>query len=73
MAKPTKKKLQINGMRCSSCAMNIDFELEDLKGIKGAKTSYAREECEVEFEKKEIQLGKILETIEKMGYQAQIK
>ena len=38
-----KIKLQIQGMHCSSCAMNIDFDLEDLDGVKSAKTSYAKQ------------------------------
>lgn len=67
-----KCKFQIEGMHCSSCAMNIDFDLEDL-GVKSAKTNYARQETEVEFDEEKVDLEKILETIKKTGYQAQIK
>lgn len=38
-----KVTLAIEGMHCTSCAMTIDEELEDLPGVKRAKTSYARE------------------------------
>ena len=34
--------LKIVGMHCTSCAMNIDFELEDIKGVKEASTNYAK-------------------------------
>ena len=56
MSKIVKKKLKIEGMHCTSCAMNIDFDLEDLEGVKIAKTSYAKEMCEVEFDPVKIKL-----------------
>ncbi len=68
-----KKKLKIKGMHCSSCAMNIDFDLEDLEGIKSVKTSYARQECEVEFEEEKVKLEVIIQTIEKTGYNASLQ
>lgn len=73
MSKLVKQKIKIEGMHCSSCAMNIDFDLEDLKGVKNAKTSYVKQECEVEFDEEKVQLEKILETIKNTGYQSQIK
>ena len=71
MSKIVKKKLKIEGMHCTSCAMNIDFDLEDLEGIKSVKTSYAKQECEIEFEEEKIELEMILQTIQKTGYKAQ--
>lgn len=65
-----KKKLKIEGMHCSSCAMNIDFDLEDLDGVKQAKTGYAKQETEVEFDEKKINLGDIVAQIKKTGYKA---
>lgn len=63
-----KKKFKIEGMHCSSCALNIDFGLEDLDGIISSKTSYVRQETEVEFETTKINLDKIFKQIEKSGY-----
>lgn len=65
-----KKKLKIEGMHCTSCAMTIDFDLEDLEGVKSAKTSYASSVCEVEFDAGKLDDQKILETIKKSGYSA---
>ena len=64
----TKIKLKIDGMYCTACAMNIDFDLEDLEGIKIAKTSYAKQECEIEFDEEKVNTEVILETIQKTGY-----
>ncbi len=66
----TKIKLKIDGMYCSSCAMNIDFDLEDLDGVKSVKTSYAKQVCEIEFDEKKIQTVMVLKTIKKTGYSA---
>ncbi len=65
-----KKKLKIEGMHCSSCALNIDFDLEDAKGVKSAKTSYGAQVTEVEFDPEKISDQEILETIKKTGYTA---
>ncbi len=66
----TKKKFKICDMHCTSCAMNIDFDLEDIPGVKSAKTSYAKAECEVEFEEGKIKENEIIDQIKKTGYNA---
>lgn len=64
-------KLKISGMHCTSCAMNIDFDLEDM-GVKSAKTSYAKQETEVEFDEEKIKPQKIIDQIKKTGYKASL-
>lgn len=73
MSKIVKKKFKIDGMHCTSCSMNIDFDLEDLEGIKKAKTNYAKQESEIEFDKDKIKVQQIIETIKKTGYSAQLQ
>lgn len=68
-----KKKFKITGMHCTSCAMTIDMDLEDLPGVAKAHTSYAKGETEVEFDPDKIVDQKILETIKKSGYSAILK
>lgn len=63
-----KKKLKIDGMHCTSCALNIDMDLEDLEGVEFAQTSYAKQITEVEFDDEKITLGKISEIVKKLGY-----
>jgi len=72
MSNLVKTKLKIEGMHCSSCAMNIDFDLEDLDGVNSAKTSYAKQETEVEFDTEKLVLEKVVEQIKKTGYQANL-
>jgi len=65
-----KKKFKITGMHCTSCAMNIDGELEDTNGVVCSNTSYAKQETEVEYDEKKISEKKIIEIVEKTGYKA---
>ena len=68
MSNVVKKVFKIDGMHCTSCAMNIDFDLEDLEGVHSAKTNYARQECEVEFDEGKITIEDIHVQIQKTGY-----
>ncbi|MEO6508693.1 MAG: heavy-metal-associated domain-containing protein [Patescibacteria group bacterium] len=67
-----KKLLKIDGMHCTSCAMNIDFDLEDLEGVKMCKTNYAKQLSEVEFDEDKISVEQILEQVKKTGYKAEV-
>lgn len=61
-------------MHCTSCAMNIDGELEDTEGVKEAKTNYARQQTEVTFDPEKISIDKIISIIKKLddSYDAEI-
>lgn len=63
-----KKKYKIVGMHCTSCAMNIDFELEDVAGVVSCKTSYARQELEIEMDEGMVKLEEVKKTVAKLGY-----
>ncbi|HYE59871.1 MAG TPA: cation transporter [Candidatus Kapabacteria bacterium] len=64
--------LKINGMHCTSCAMNIDGELEDTPGVKEAKTSYVKNETAVVFDDEKVQENVLCEIIKKLGYKVAI-
>lgn len=65
-----KIKLKIEGMHCTSCAMNIDGELEDTDGVKNSNTNYAKQHTEVEFDEEKLDETQIIEIIKKVGYKA---
>lgn len=65
-----KKKFRIIGMHCTSCALLIDSDLEDVDGVVVSSTSYARQVTEVEFEEEKVTEERILEIIRKNGYEA---
>ena len=72
MSKIVKKKLKIDGMHCTSCAMNIDMDLEDLDGLKESRTSYIKQQSTIEFDEEQLNLDSIIKTIQKIGYKATV-
>lgn len=67
-----KKKFKITDMHCVSCSLSIDMDLEDLEGIRSAQTSYAKAECEIEFDEVKLTDEVIIQTIKKTGYTAKL-
>ena len=65
-----KKKFKIIDMHCTSCALTIDMDLEDLEGITKTQTSYAASITEVEFDPEKVTDQLVTETIKKSGYSA---
>lgn len=65
-----KHTLKIEGMHCTSCAMLIDCDLEDTKGVVKANTKYAKQVTEVIFEEEQVTLAEIINVVKKTGYEA---
>jgi len=62
--------LKIEGMHCSSCAMNIDVEIEETEGVISSDTSYKNSKTTVKFDPKKIDKKKLIEIVERLDYQA---
>lgn len=60
----------IEGMHCTSCAMNIDGALEDLPGVVSADTSYAKSTTKVVFDPEKVSPDAVLGAIKEAGYLA---
>lgn len=67
-----KSVFKISGMHCNTCSLNIDWELEEMKGVKEVKTSYAAQKTEVTFDDTVISSQDIIEIIKKVGYEADL-
>jgi len=64
-----KVSLSLKGLHCSSCAVNIDLALEDLKGIVNSKTNYARSISIIDYDPNTVDTKKIISEILKLGYE----
>ncbi|MDD5527668.1 MAG: cation-translocating P-type ATPase [Patescibacteria group bacterium] len=64
-----KVSLNIGGMDCASCAMNIGRNLKRQAGIISADVNYANGKAYVEYDEAKIGLDKIKEVVKKTGYQ----
>lgn len=64
--------LEIIGMHCTSCAINIDFELEDLEGVTESQTDYVKQQTVVTYRPNTISTKQMLKTIKTLGYDARV-
>lgn len=64
--------LKITGMHCSSCAINIDGELEDTDGVQEANTNYTKAETVVTYDDGKITPDKLISIIKTLDYDAHL-
>jgi len=60
--------LKLSGLHCSSCSMNIDGELEEMKGVISSNTSYAKQESVITFDPAVVNSTVFRSVIENLGY-----
>ena len=70
MSDTIKKLYAIEGMHCKSCAMSIDWELEDVPGIADARTSYTDNRTEVMLDPDVVSDDDVLAAIARAGFEA---
>ncbi len=68
----THGQFKIIGMHCTSCAMNIEGELEDLRGIIKATVNFPKQITHVEYDETVVSSQTIIETIQKLGYEVSL-
>lgn len=69
--KGEKLLLKINGLHCTSCVLNIDGSLEDLKGVFSSQTNYAKSQTQIQYDPALVSIKKLIKTIEEQGYQVE--
>ncbi len=65
-----KVTLRLNGMHCTSCSVLIDTVLEELPGIKSAKSNFIDQKVEVEYDPLQVDIHKMVSVIKSEGYDA---
>lgn len=60
--------LQITGMTCAACANRIEKGLNKLDGVTSANVNFALEKASVTFDPEKVNVGRLEETIKKLGY-----
>ena len=64
----TVTTLKIDGMHCTSCAINIDDTVEELPGVFKSDTSYAKSKTIVTFDESKVSTEEIIKAIEGLDY-----
>lgn len=60
--------LNLEGLHCSSCSLNIDSEIEELPGVYSVVTSYAKQICTIDYDPKMVSPKEFIKVIEGLGY-----
>lgn len=69
----SKLIFKISDMHCVSCGMNIDAQLEDLKGVYSSSTKFSSGKTEVKYDPQVIMVEQLRKKIEELGYAAEIE
>jgi copper chaperone CopZ len=67
-----KAELNIEGMTCDSCAVNIKEELEETAGVHEADVTFKRKTAIVDFDEETVQQSTLIKKIQDLGYRATI-
>ncbi len=62
--------IPVSGMTCTGCEMQVEEELKKVEGIITAKASYTDENAVVQFDNSKVDVGKIVDAINKTHYKA---
>jgi copper chaperone CopZ len=65
--------LKLTDMRCTACAILLDTVLEELKGVKASKTSYAEQRIQVEYDEALVSPEQMFAVIKDEGYTATLE
>lgn len=63
-----KVSFKLSGLNCVSCAVLIDTVLEELPGVKSAKTNYVDESVLVDYDESLVTTEALIAAIRKEGY-----
>jgi Cu+-exporting ATPase len=66
--KSENARLHITGMTCTTCARTIGKGLRETHGVKRANVNFAAEEAFVDYDPGKVDLAKIKDTIQQLGY-----
>ncbi|MBD0325103.1 MAG: heavy-metal-associated domain-containing protein [Pyrinomonadaceae bacterium] len=65
-------ELNIEGMHCDSCAVDIKETLEETAGVFKADVTFKRKTAIVEYDEEVVQQTTLLKKIQDLGYQATV-
>jgi Cu+-exporting ATPase len=73
IGKSRKAQLQITGMTCATCAVNVEKALAKTHGVEIARVNFASEKASVEYDPAKVDLDKIKDAVSEAGYGVAIK
>ena len=63
--------LKINGMKCTGCSQRVERALKNTDGIESARVNLESREANISYNKDEISIDEICETITDVGFEVE--
>lgn len=68
-----KKQFDVIGMSCASCQAHVDHAINKLDGVINCNVNLLTNSMEVEYDENKISVEDIIKTVQKVGYDANVK
>lgn len=65
-----KANIPISGMHCATCALTIEKELKDMRGIDAVSVNYGNEVANIQYDPETLSMDEVRKTISNLGYSA---
>lgn len=62
--------ISVPGMTCQQCAIRVKEALSRVPGLKAAQVELEAKRVNVSFDPSQVELGRLIEAIERAGYDA---
>lgn len=70
--KKLEAKLNISGMHCESCAIDIKETLEETAGVRAADVNFNGRQATVDFDENVVQMATLIKKIQDLDYGATV-
>lgn len=67
-----KVSLDVEGMTCSGCEMNVESHLKELPGVLEVKADYESGKAAVEIDKENVDVKQLIAAVQEAGYKAKL-
>lgn len=66
------KEFKVEGLKCSGCAKAVENAVSAVEGVEKTSVDFEAKKLTVEFQQDKVEEQKIIETVSKAGYQAEL-
>ena len=66
------KEFKVEGLKCSGCAKAVENAVSAVEGVEKASIDFEAKKLTVEFVQDKVDVQRIIESVSKAGYQAEL-
>lgn len=66
------KEFKVEGLKCSGCAKAVENAVSAVEGVEKTSVDFEAKKLTVEFQQDKVDVQRIIESVSKVGYQAEL-